>query len=56
MVRESNTGGGANFRTRLDHTGAHTTSYKMGTGSLPGVKRLGRVGDNPPSPIIEIKE
>ena len=35
--------------------GAHPASYTKGTGSLPGVNRLGRGVDNPPS-SAEVKE
>ena len=37
--------------------GAHPVSYKMGTGSFPGVRRPGRGVDHPQSPPrIEVKE
>jgi len=36
--------------------GAHPTSYTNGTGSLPGVKRLGRGVDHPPPSSTEVKE
>ena len=40
------------------HTGcgAHPVSYTMGTGSLPGVKRLGRGVNHPPQSNAEVKE
>ena len=36
--------------------GAHPASYKMGTGSFQGVKRLGRGVDHPPPSSAEVKE
>jgi hypothetical protein len=36
--------------------GDHPTSGKMGTGSLPGVKRTGRSVDHPPPSSTEVKE
>jgi DNA-binding sugar fermentation-stimulating protein len=36
--------------------GAHPTSYTMGTGSLLGVKRPGRVVDHPHPSSAEVKE
>jgi len=36
--------------------GAHTATYTMGTGSFPGVKRLGRGVDHPPPSSAEVKE
>jgi len=35
---------------------AHPASYTKGTGSFPGVKRLGRGFDHPPSFSTEVKE
>jgi hypothetical protein len=35
---------------------AHPTSYTMGTGSFPGVKRPGRGLDHPPRSSAEVKE
>jgi len=35
---------------------AHPASYTMGTGSFPGVKRLGRGIDHPPPSSAEVKE
>jgi len=35
---------------------AHAASYKMGTGSFPGVKRPGRGVDYPLSSSAEVKE
>jgi hypothetical protein len=35
--------------------GAHPTSYTMGTGSFPGVKRPGRDADHPPPPSAEVE-
>jgi hypothetical protein len=48
-VRGSNPGGGVIFPVPVQ-TGpiAHPASYKMGTGSIPGVKRPGRDVDHPP--------
>jgi hypothetical protein len=36
--------------------GAHSASYIMGTGSLPGIKRLGRGVDRPLPCSAEVKE
>jgi hypothetical protein len=36
--------------------GAHPASYTMGTGSFPGVKRLGRDVDHPLPSSTEVKE
>jgi len=36
--------------------GAHPASYKMGTGSFPGVKGSGHVVDRPPPSSAEVKE
>jgi len=36
--------------------GAYPASYTMGTGSLPGVKWLGRGADHPPLSKAEVKE
>jgi hypothetical protein len=36
-------------------SGAHPASYKMGTGSLPGVKRPGRGVDHPLPSSSEVK-
>jgi len=36
--------------------GAHPTSYTMGTGSFPGVKRSGSGVDHPPPSSAEVKE
>jgi hypothetical protein len=35
---------------------AHPTSYTVGTGSFPGVKRPGRGVDHPPLPSVEVNE
>jgi len=35
---------------------AHPASYKMGTGSFTGVKRLGRGVDHPPPSSADVKE
>jgi hypothetical protein len=37
-------------------SGAHTASYTMGSGSLPGVKRPGRGVDHPLPSSAEVKE
>jgi len=37
-------------------TVAHLASYTVGTGSFPGVKRLGRGADHPPPCSAEVKE
>ena len=48
---------GARLSTPVHNaSGAHTASYTMGTGSFPGVKRPGRVVDNPPPPSAEVKD
>jgi hypothetical protein len=39
------------FRPAL---GAHPASYTIGTGSFPGVKQPGRVGDHPPPSSAEV--
>jgi hypothetical protein len=36
--------------------GAHPTTYAMGTGSFPGIKRPGRGIDHPPPPSTQVKE
>jgi len=36
--------------------GAHPASYKMGTGSFPGVKRPGLGVDHPPPSSVEVKK
>ena len=36
--------------------GAHSTSYTVGTGSFPGVKRPGPGFDHPLAYIAEVKE
>ena len=48
---------GARF-SALVHTGpgAHPASFTMGTGSLPGVKHLGRGVNHPPQSSAEVKE
>jgi hypothetical protein len=46
----------ARFSARVQTgPGAHPVSYTMGTGSFPGVKRLGRGGDHPPPSSAEVK-
>jgi hypothetical protein len=35
---------------------AHPASYTVGTGSFPGVKRLGRGVDQPPTSSAEVEE
>ena len=48
---------GARFSAPVQTShGAHLTSYTRGTGSLPGVKRLGRGVDHPPPSGAEVKE
>ena len=48
-VRGSNPGGGARFSSLVQTgPGAQPAFYTMGTGSFPGVKRLGRDDDHPP--------
>jgi len=46
---------GARFSAFVQ-TGFHPTSYAMGTGSSPGVKRPGRGVDHPPPSSSEVKE
>jgi hypothetical protein len=47
---------GARFSAPVQNgPGTHPAYSTMGTGSLPGVKRLGRGVDNPPS-SAEVKE
>jgi hypothetical protein len=36
--------------------GAHSASCTMGTGSFPGLKRPGRVADDPPPSSAEVKK
>jgi hypothetical protein len=51
-------GGGREFFLSLprpDHSGAHLTSYPMGTGVSLGVKRPGRETDYSPPSTAEIK-
>ena len=57
-VRGSNPGGGGPRFSAPVQTGpgAHPTSYIVGTGSFPGVKRPGRGVDHPPPSITEVKE
>ena len=54
---ESQCRGGARFSVPVQ-TGrkSHPTSYIMGAGSFPGVKRPGRGVDNPPPYRAEVKE
>jgi hypothetical protein len=48
-VRESNLGGEARFSAHVQAgPGVHPAYYTKGTGSFPGVKRLGRGVDHPP--------
>jgi len=48
---------GARFSAHVQTgPGAHQTSYTMGTGSFPGVKRPGRGVDHPPPSTAEVKE
>ena len=56
-VQASNPGGGVRFSAPFQ-TGpeAHPTSYTMGTGSVPGVKRPERGVDHPPQSSAEAKE
>jgi len=39
-----------------NYPGAHPTSYTMGTGSFPGVKRPGRGVDHSTLSSVEVKE
>jgi hypothetical protein len=56
-VQGSNPGGGGRFFAPVQTgSAAHPTSYTMGTGSLPGVRRPGRGFDNPPQSSAEVKE
>ena len=36
--------------------GAHPASYKMGTGSFPGVRRTGRGVDHPPHLVPRLRK
>jgi hypothetical protein len=45
-----------NFATCYEASPAHTSSYTMGTGSLPRVKRSGRVVDHSSLSTAEVKE
>jgi len=56
MVWGVNPGGGEIFRTRPDRPWGSSSSYTMGTGSLPGVKCPGRGLDHPPPSSAEVKE
>jgi hypothetical protein len=55
-VGRSNPGAGEIFRTRPDRPWAHPTSYTMGTGYFPGVKRPGRGLDHPPHLTPRLKK
>jgi hypothetical protein len=48
--------GGGFSATVQTGPGAHPDSYKMGTGSFPGVNWLGRGVDHPPPSRAEVKE
>ena len=51
--------GGSEISSAPVHAGpgAHPASYTMGTGSFPGVKRLGRRGfDHSPTSSAEVKD
>ena len=53
----SNLGGGARFSAPVQtSSGANPASYAMGTGSFPGVKRLGRDIDHPTTSSADVKE
>ena len=54
---ESRLGGRDFLHLSQTSPGAHSAPYTMGTGSFPGVKRLGRGVDHPPPHIgAEVKE
>jgi len=55
-VRGSNPGGARLSAPVQTGPGAHPTSYKIGTGSFPGVKRPGRGVDHPSPTSAEVKE
>ena len=55
-VRGSNPGGARFSAPAQTGPGAYPTSYTMGTGSLPGVKRPGRGVDHLPLSRTEVKE
>jgi hypothetical protein len=55
-VQGLNPGGGEIFRTHPDRSGAHRTSYKMGTGSFSGAKRSGRGVNHHPYLAPRLKE
>jgi hypothetical protein len=52
----SNPGGGEVFAPVQTDPEAHPTSYTMGTGLFPGVKRPGRGVEHPPPSGTEVKE
>jgi len=48
---------GRDFSTPVETgPGTHLASYIIGTGSFPGVKRLGRDVHHPPTSSAEVKE
>ena len=47
---------GRNFPPVQTGPGAHPASYRMGTGSFPGVKRSGRGVDHPPHLAPRLKK
>jgi len=47
---------GRGFPCRRDRSGAHSASYTMGTGSVPGVERPGREINHIPPSSAEIEE
>ena len=48
---------GARFFSHVQNgPGTHPSSYTMGTGSFPGVKRQRRGSDHPSQPSVEVKE
>ena len=53
---ESRCGTGFSTLVQTSLVVAHLASYKMGRGSLPGVKRPGRGVDHPLSTSAEVKE
>jgi hypothetical protein len=56
-VRGSKLGGEVRFSALVQTCpGAHPASYKMGTGSFPGVRRSGRGVDHAPPTSIDVKE
>jgi hypothetical protein len=57
LVSLGNQSGGVRFFAPVQTSpGAHPASYKMGTGSFPGVRRLGRGVEYPPPLAPRLKK